>query len=269
MPKLSVITINLNNKRGLDQTIKSVTNQTFDDYEYIIIDGGSTDGSIDVINKFQNQLSYWVSEPDNGIYNAMNKGIKAAKGEYCLFINSGDTLTTDKTLEKLFEYNYTEDILFGDMYFNKTLQTYPDQISFRYLINRSLGHGSTIFKRSLFSEYGYFDESLKIVADWEFFMRSIVVNSCSYRHINNLPISRFNMDGVSSSPKHLEKHYSEKVAVFKKLLPEFSQNKNSISDLSEAMLQLSIYENSKLAHVALAIENSRFFHFLKKLYHYF
>ena len=269
MPKLSVITINLNNKRGLDKTIKSVTNQTFADYEYIIIDGGSTDGSIEIINRFQNKLSYLVSEPDKGIYNAMNKGIKAAKGEYCLFLNSGDTLINNKTLEKLFEYNYTEDILFGDMYFNKTLQKYPDHISFRYLINRSLGHGSTIVKRKLFTQYGFFDESLKIVADWEFFVRCIIMKSCNYRHLENLPISRFNMDGVSSSPKHLEKHYSEKIAVFKKLLPEFTQNKNCISDLSEAMLQLSIYENSKLAHVALAIENSRVFHFLKKLYHYF
>jgi glycosyltransferase involved in cell wall biosynthesis len=269
MPKLSVITINLNNKRGLDKTLKSVTNQTFADYEYIIIDGGSTDGSIEIINRFQNKLSYWVSEPDKGIYNAMNKGIMSAKGDYCLFLNSGDTLINNKTLEKLFEYNYTEDILFGDMYFNKTLQKYPDHISFRYLINRSLGHGSTIIKRNLFIQYGCFDENLKIVADWEFFMRCIIMKSCNYRHLNNFPISRFKLDGISSNPKFSEKHYAEKILVFKKILPELSRNDNRIADLSEAMLRLSIYENSKLAHVALAIENSRFFHFLKKLYHYF
>ena len=88
--KLSVITINFNNRDGLRKTIESVVNQTYNDFEYIIIDGGSTDGSVDVIKEYADRIDYWVSEPDKGIYNAMNKGIDVAKGEYCIFMNSGD-----------------------------------------------------------------------------------------------------------------------------------------------------------------------------------
>jgi glycosyltransferase involved in cell wall biosynthesis len=88
--KLSVITINYNNAIGLRKTIESVVNQTFRDYEYIIIDGGSTDGSVDVIKEYADKIDYWVSEPDKGIYNAMNKGVAAAHGEYTNFLNSGD-----------------------------------------------------------------------------------------------------------------------------------------------------------------------------------
>ncbi len=88
--KLSIITINKNNAYGLRKTIQSVINQTYSNIEYIIIDGASTDGSIDVIKKFEDKIDWWASEPDTGIYNAMNKGIKIATGDYCQFLNSGD-----------------------------------------------------------------------------------------------------------------------------------------------------------------------------------
>ena len=88
--KISVITINYNNKSGLEKTIQSVISQTYFELEYIIIDGGSSDGSIDVIKKYENKIDYWISEQDKGIYNAMNKGIAQAHGEYCNFMNSGD-----------------------------------------------------------------------------------------------------------------------------------------------------------------------------------
>ena len=82
--KLSVITINYNNRDGLKKTIESVVNQTYKDFEYIIIDGGSTDGSVEVLKEYSDKIDYWVSEPDKGIYNAMNKGIDIAKGEYVM-----------------------------------------------------------------------------------------------------------------------------------------------------------------------------------------
>ena len=101
MPKLSIITINLNNAEGLRKTIPSVISQTYCDFEYIVIDGGSTDGSVDVIKKYADKLSYWVSEPDAGIYNAMNKGIRKAGGEYCQFLNSGDWLVAPDVTERM------------------------------------------------------------------------------------------------------------------------------------------------------------------------
>ncbi len=105
MKKVSVITINYNNAQGLQKTIDSVISQTFKDYEFIIIDGGSTDESVDIIRKNSGKISYWVSEKDGGIYNAQNKGAKKASGEYCLFLNSGDFLMDSQTLEKVFKNN--------------------------------------------------------------------------------------------------------------------------------------------------------------------
>ena len=89
---LSVITINYNNAEGLNRTIQSIDTQTWKEFEYIVIDGASNDGSIDVIKRFESIIDLWISEPDTGVFNAMNKGIKKAKGDYLLFLNSGDFL---------------------------------------------------------------------------------------------------------------------------------------------------------------------------------
>ena len=102
---IDIITINLNNKEGLKRTIESVINQTyFDKVNFIIIDGGSTDGSVDIINEYRDKLYYWISEKDDGIYNAMNKGIKVSLNDYCLFLNSGDYLKENNALERVFPY---------------------------------------------------------------------------------------------------------------------------------------------------------------------
>src|SRR5690348_5936351 len=119
MPRLSLITINLNDLQGLRKTLDSIFTQTFTDYEYIIIDGGSTDGSLEEIKKSQDKLVYWTSEKDEGIYNAMNKGIVKAKGEYTLFMNSGDYLYSEDTLNKVFENANNEDLIYGDAMVDK------------------------------------------------------------------------------------------------------------------------------------------------------
>ena len=110
--KYSIITINFNNREGLERTIKSVITQTCQDFEYIIIDGGSTDGSIDIIKKYANKIHYWVSEPDNGIYHAMNKGVQFAHGEYLNFMNSGDFFIDIEVLSDLFPF-LNNDIITG------------------------------------------------------------------------------------------------------------------------------------------------------------
>jgi glycosyltransferase involved in cell wall biosynthesis len=101
--KLSIITINKDNARGLEKTIQSVMGQTYNDFEYIVIDGASSDDSVDIIKRYADRMTYWVSEPDTGIYNAMNKGIRKAQGEYCLFLNSGDVLINSNSLKDAFE----------------------------------------------------------------------------------------------------------------------------------------------------------------------
>ena len=111
--KLSIITVNLNNLEGLKRTYESVVCQTFTDYEWIVIDGGSTDGSREFIEQHQDKFAYWCSEPDKGIYNAMNKGIMRAKGEYLNFMNSGDCFASNDTLIRVLVDERNEDIIYG------------------------------------------------------------------------------------------------------------------------------------------------------------
>ena len=136
MPKISVITINYNNKEGLEKTIESVVNQSLQDFEYIVIDGNSTDGSQEILEKYTAKISHAVSEPDTGIYNAMNKGIKAATGEYILFLNSGDEFYATQSLEKAAEHLTGEDIIYGNLDVhgesNSFIKEYNAPLSFHY-----------------------------------------------------------------------------------------------------------------------------------------
>ena len=113
--KLSIITINFNNCEGLQKTIESVVSQSFKDFEWIVIDGGSTDGSRELLEQYADHITYWVSELDKGVYNAMNKGIKVAKGEYVNFMNSGDVYASASILEDVFSTSHTADVLYGYM----------------------------------------------------------------------------------------------------------------------------------------------------------
>ena len=106
--KISIITINYNDAKGLYKTIQSVINQSFDNYEFIIIDGGSTDDSLTIIDQYKTKIDYFISEPDTGVYNAMNKGIKIAKGEYLIFMNSGDGFYDENVLSKVTAFKETK-----------------------------------------------------------------------------------------------------------------------------------------------------------------
>lgn len=112
-PRFSIVTINLNNRAGLEKTIQSVIKQECTDYEYIIIDGGSSDGSAEVIREYQGALSYWASERDTGIYNAMNKGLKQAHGEYVCFLNSGDCFYSSQVLADMHRKGTAPDVFCG------------------------------------------------------------------------------------------------------------------------------------------------------------
>ena len=196
--KLSVITINYNNCDGLRKTIESVVNQTWRDFEYIIIDGGSTDGSVDVIKQYADKIDYWVSEPDKGIYNAMNKGIDVAKGEYCIFINSGDCLYNNETLNITSVDLRDADVITGTLMLdNGEFWTSPKEVTIQYLyaeIN-TLCHPASFIKTSLLRKYHY-DEKLKIVSDWKFFVQILLIDGASYKQLSSI-ISVFDTSGIS------------------------------------------------------------------------
>lgn len=205
--KLSIITINFNDHAGLDKTIQSVINQTFKGFEYIVIDGASTDGSVDVIKKYADKLTHWVSEPDTGIYNAMNKGTRMAQGEYCLYLNSGDFLAADDVLEKAFSYNFTEDIVccncldFDDKH--EWLKVPPKDVSLFTFIGGSLPHPTTFIKRELLNRLGGYNESYRIMSDWCFFLDSMIKYQCSYKTLDVL-LTKFNCYGISSTSSIIE-----------------------------------------------------------------
>lgn len=216
--KYSVITVNFNNCEDFAKTINSVKNQMYDDFEYIVIDGGSTDGSLGVINENHELIDFWVSEPDYGIYDAMNKGIKVAHGEYCLFLNSGDTFYDDNVLRNV--HNMLDaDIVCGNAMLTvgrNQKWTAPDVVDEHFWRQRnSLCHQSVFIRTSIIKENLY-DTHLKIVSDYKFFFYELVVNKRSYKHIN-ITICNYGCDGVSANHK---KSDEEKI----KVVDEFVRN---------------------------------------------
>ena len=172
--KISVITINYNNINGLRQTIDSVINQTCKDFEYLIIDGGSEDGSIDILKEYAQSITYWVSERDSGIYNAMNKGIERAQGEYCIFMNSGDYFYNNNVLDSVLSMLNGADFYTGKYQAIRSneapiIQNPPQYVNLAFLLKGTLCHQATFIKTSLL-KYRPYNESYKIVSDWEEFM---------------------------------------------------------------------------------------------------
>ena len=252
--KLSIITVNLNNKNGLQKTIDSVVSQTFKDFEWIVIDGGSIDGSRELIEQYADHFAYWVSEPDKGVYNAMNKGIRVAKGEYLQFLNSGDWLWNETALERCFSHGFTADIAYADLYIFRENgfeeRCYSDHLSLRFFYKTTVCHNSTFIKRLPLANELY-DESLKIVSDWKFFLIQFI-NNKSFEHINEFVIA-FDKSGMSSVYKELYKQ--ERSEVVERILPSWALQCNREMDEMEDLLNL--YQVKKV----LEFGNKR------KLYH--
>lgn len=225
MPKFSIITINYNNAQGLNRTMKSVFNQTSKEFEYIVVDGGSTDTSLEIIQQFNDstiQRFQWISEQDTGIYNAMNKGIKMATGDYLLFLNSGDWLSSNDVIERVLSYlNIDFEIVSGELELVKSntdrIKLFPPKtVNLNYSINAGLTHPNTFIKKELFDKYGYYNEQNRIVSDWEFFLIACGLHSCKYKSISVL-VSCFEMDGVSNQNDGLLRKETQEA--LKRLLP--------------------------------------------------
>lgn len=212
--KISVITVNLNNLEGLQRTMTSVFAQTWQEFEYLVIDGGSTDGSKKCIEENATRIDHWISEPDKGIYNAMNKGIRAAKGEYLLFLNSGDEFYSSKVLEENKDFIHTEDLVYFDIFLvfqeGTRIHHYPEDLNFKTFQEGAIGHPTTFIHRSLFQKIGFYDERLRIVADWKFFAIAVVKHNCTRKKVKAV-LSKFYMDGVSSLNGKLVEEERKKV----------------------------------------------------------
>ncbi len=260
-PKLSIITVNLNNAEGLRKTIESVVSQTFTNYEYIIIDGGSTDGSVEIIKLYADTITYWVSEPDKGIYNAMNKGILQAKGEYCQFLNSGDWLINTKILETVFSNFPDKDIVYGNLQFPKEEIITPDKLNFSFFFESSIAHPATFIRKVLFEKYGFYNEKNQIVSDWEFFILVIFIEKCTFEHIN-LAISFFDLNGISSNTKMQHIQTSERINVLKKYFPLMYDD---YIELQQNKQELKYYKTSKLVQAVKKFHQGKIYSYFKKI----
>ncbi len=232
MIKLSVITINKNNALGLQKTIKSLIDQSFDSFELIIIDGASTDGSVEVIKTFKDSITYWVSEPDKGIYNAMNKGIKKATGEYLLFLNSGDYLFNENALEDLFSNEFTEDIVYTNQLRiskkkKERILSFPDKLTFYHFYTNFLAHNCTLIKSDLFKKVGLYNEQYKIISDHAFFTLALCKYNCSYKYID-MTLSTMVSGGISTHPRSQELKQKELQHFFSKNFPSFIDDYNHL-----------------------------------------
>jgi glycosyltransferase involved in cell wall biosynthesis len=225
--KISIITINYNNLEGLERTIKSVINQTYREFEYIVIDGGSDDGSKTYIESNKEEINYWVSEKDYGIYNAMNKGVKFSNGEYLLFLNSGDELFSKDVIKDNYSNIHTKDLIYFNLEVKggnySKIYNYPKQLKFSDLFFGSLPHAATFIKKDLFFSVGMYDEELKIVSDWKFFIKALFIHKCSYIKVNRL-LSIFYLGGISTTEDNelernsvLNEYFSQFILDYKEL----------------------------------------------------
>jgi len=234
--KLSIITINYNNKIDLIKTIESTLSQTWTDFEYIIIDGGSTDGSPEVIESYKSHLSYWVSEPDNGIFHAINKGIEQAKGDYLLILNAGDVLKESDILFRTFgQTDYNEGILYGNVVLESKgaiigQKVFSQPITFDFFRRTSISHQGTFVKRTLHSLVGMYDENLKFSSDWKFFLLCFCKYNVSVRHLDMF-IATCNCDGLTWNPKHFPAIRNEMLTVMKAHFPAFIEDYSSFDKL--------------------------------------
>ena len=249
--KLSIITINYNNAEGLRKTLASVASQTYADIEHVIVDGGSTDGSVEVIREYEQSLASrlsplasnlkWVSEPDKGIYNAMNKGIRMATGEYIQILNSGDILAADDVTERMFQamgnglWAIDEEtnrqspianlpqipIFYGNMIkvnaqgkvVGKSGYT---EYSLRQFYSSTLNHDCAYIRRDLYEEYGLYDENLKIVSDWKWYLQAIGLGKVKPEYVD-IDVTIFDDGGISET--NLTLRNAERRKVLEEVLP--------------------------------------------------
>jgi len=212
--KLTIITICLNIVDEIERTLKSVVSQTFSDFEWIVIDGGSTDGTVSLLFTYNYWINTLISEPDSGIYNAMNKGIKISKGEWLIFLNGGDEFYNDQVLERVFSLNISSGIIYGNHINSDGINRFTwnpvSKLNQRYFFDKTLPHQSSFFHREVFFKYHFlYDEKYRMMADWELFLKCYFSKQIKFSKINEV-VSVFYFGGLSSNQLDIRR-YEEKL----------------------------------------------------------
>lgn len=227
MPTISVVTINYNNCKGLQRTIESVFAQTLVNFEYIVIDGGSSDGSRELIESNEKRFSSWISEKDDGIYQALNKGIKKISGEYVVFLNSGDFFLDNHFLSTVLDILNDEeaDIYYGNIEMTdennkKKSQIFPADLDLHFWEHNTLNHQACVIKSSLFNELGNYDTQFSLAADYAFFLKAFLKGK-KFHYINQ-NIVHYNLEGISSLRN--DEYIIQMKEIWNRTLPKYLAN---------------------------------------------
>lgn len=253
--KFSVITVCYNNREGLEKTIKSVICQTYKDYEFVVIDGGSKDGTKELLEQYDDQIDFWCSEPDKGIYNAMNKGVTQANGDYAIFMNSGDVFYQNNTLETIANLNTDADIITGNV--NRMDNDMPlrfhHKSMFEQIYHETINHQGSFIKLALLKKFPYEEKNLKIVSDWKFWIDSIIFDNASFYRTDTI-VAKQDMTGVSQNSEIVQQ---ERKVVLDSFFPPL---------LQEELLNYYNLNNSSMIKNLIYIKEQkpRIFIFLRK-----
>ena len=222
--KLSIITITFNDIAGLKDTYRSIIQQTFRDFEWIVVDGGSTDGTREFLKEHDSEIAFWCSEPDKGVYNAQNKGTEHARGEYSIYMNSGDSFYDGDVLEKVFKEGTDADIVYGNTLLvfedGKTMTKYaPDEPDMSFFYNENLFHQAMFIKTKLILDLPY-DESFQIFADWNEWL-TLYLQGKSFEK-KDMVVCKFLFGGLSTSTSNdLDAKRKEELSILReKFYPE-------------------------------------------------
>lgn len=268
---LTIIVLNYNNNLGLIKTIESIINQAWIEFEFIIIDEGSTDESIETIRKYDKHINYWISEKDNGVYDAMNKGIQLARGTFVHFMNSGDYFYSNTILEEIHhKFKNEVGILYGDSFYlnevtgyNKIEKT-PSKLSFTYFVNSRINHQASFIKRDLFFKYFMYNLEYKTSSDWEFFIYVICKKNVPYEHLKKI-ICYYDISGISAVPEKLQIYYQEREIILEKHFPYFHEDfRDYNSAVDQRIRKVFRIKNHKFLWWILKMHISIFLFFLPK-----
>lgn len=206
-PLISIITATFNAEEVLEETIMSVINQNYTAIEHIIIDGGSTDGTLNIIRKYENYISYWISEPDKGLYDAMNKGISAAKGDWLNFLNAGDNYVGNEVLSNLFALPLTATVVYGDInvLFPDNSVSYRQAVDLTYdqsiMFGMKVCHQAIFYHKSIIHPY---DSSLKLKAEWKHLVETTRMKGFESKRFN-FPIVYYRTGGMGAIKYNLNR----------------------------------------------------------------
>ena len=240
-PLISVVTISYNAVSTIEQTILSVINQTYSNIEYIIIDGGSTDGTIDIIKRYNDKITYWQSEPDKGIYDAMNKGIQKANGEWTNFMNAGDLFSSTIILQQMSNIIKPETrILRGNIirvypkFRVKSVGVTAQNPGLMDMFDNTFHHQACFIQTSLFREFGLYSTDYRLCSDWKFFFDCVVLHNIKSQY-EDLTVAYFKMDGASTNNSIL----------YQKEQESYLKNLYGI-ELFNLLHEMKIYRKSRL-----------------------